>query len=407
MKTAEFALAIREDFPILKQKVHGNPLIYLDSAATSQKPQVVIDAMSRFYTEEYGTVHRGIYHLSSNATEKYNQVREKIAHFLNAATSNEIIFTRGTTDSINLIALAYSSFLTLEDEVLISEMEHHSNMVPWQILCEKTGATLKYIPINDRAELDMDAFRKLLTPRTKLVSIAYIANSTGTLNPIEEIIALSHQYGAQVFIDAAQSAAHLPLDVQALDVDYLAFSGHKAFGPTGVGILYGKYALLEMLPPIQGGGDMIETVTLEKTTFAKPPLKFEAGTPSIAEVIGLGTAIDYISHLGLENIHEWDQKLLAYATQKLTAIADLHIVGTSEKKGGIISFYIEGIHHLDIATFLDLQGIAIRSGHHCAQPLMKRFGLTGTNRISFAPFNTFEEIDILIEALHQAIQLLK
>lgn len=280
-------------------------------------------------------------------------------------------------------------------------------MVPWQILCEKTGATLKYIPINDRAELDMDAFRKLLTPRTKLVSIAYIANSTGTLNPIEEIIALSHQYGAQVFIDAAQSAAHLPLDVQALDVDYLAFSGHKAFGPTGVGILYGKYALLEMLPPIQGGGDMIETVTLEKTTFAKPPLKFEAGTPSIAEVIGLGTAIDYISHLGLENIHEWDQKLLAYATQKLTAIADLHIVGTSEKKGGIISFYIEGIHHLDIATFLDLQGIAIRSGHHCAQPLMKRFGLTGTNRISFAPFNTFEEIDILIEALHQAIQLLK
>lgn len=397
MKTSDFAQQVRSDFPILRQKVHGKPLIYLDSAATTQKPQSVIDAITHFYSHEYGTVHRGIYYLAANATEKYNGVREKIASFLNAKSANEIVFTSGTTQSINLIASNYKG-----QEVILSEMEHHSNIVPWQM----AGAKIKYIPVKDNAELDLEAFAKLLSPNTKLVAINHIANSTGTINPIEQIIEMAHTQGAKVLIDAAQSVSHIPIDLQTLDVDYLALSGHKAFGPTGIGVLYGKYELLNSLNPIEGGGDMIEEVTLEKTTFEKPPLKFEAGTPPIAQVIGLGAAIDYITSLGLENIQAWEHELLLYATEKLSAIPGLKIIGTAKQKSGIISFILEGIHHLDLATFLDLEGIAIRSGHHCAQPLLKRFGLTGTNRISFAPFNTFEEIDFLIEALHKTCKIL-
>lgn len=397
---------IQGDFPILKQKIHGKPLIYLDSAATSQKPQSVIDAISRFYANENGTVHRGVYNLSVSATEKYNAVREQVASFLNAKSSNEIVFTRGTTDSINLVARAYTSLLQENDEIIISEMEHHSNIVPWQMLCERTGAILKIIPVNDRAELDLAVFEQLLNRRTKLAAIAHVANSTGTINPIKTIIEMAHVHGAKVLVDAAQSASHFPLDVQALDVDFLAFSGHKAFGPTGIGVLYGKYDLLEKMDPSQGGGDMIELVTLQKTTFAKPPLRFEAGTPPIAQVIGLGAALDYIQKLGLENISAWEHELLEHATRRLLEIPGLRIIGTAEHKSGIISFVIEGVHHLDLATFLDLEGIAIRSGHHCAQPLLQRFGLAGTNRISFAPFNTMEEIDALIDALRTALKIL-
>lgn len=390
---------MKNDFPILKQK-----LIYLDSAATSQKPQMVIDAMNHFYSQEYATVHRGVYALSANATQKYNAVREKIAQFINAESTGEIVFTRGTTDSINLVALTYP--IGKNDEIIISEMEHHSNIVPWQMLCERTGAILKIIPVNDRAELDLSVFESLLNNRTKLVSIAHIANSTGTINPIETIIKMAHAHGAKVLIDAAQSAAHFPIDVQRLDADFLAFSGHKMFGPTGIGVLYGKYELLEKMTPLQGGGDMIEQVTLEKTTYAKPPLRFEAGTPSIAQVMGLGAAIDYIEQIGLEHIAQIEHQLLEYATAKLLEIPDLRIIGTAEQKAGIISFVIEGVHHLDLAVFLDLEGIAIRSGHHCSQPLMKRFGIPGTNRISFAPFNTLEEIDMLVSALQSTLKIL-
>jgi len=406
VKTLDFAKSVREDFPILKQKASDKPLIYLDSAATSQKPQTVIDALSHFYSAECGTVHRAIYSLAAAATEKYNNTRAQIARFIGAKDPNEIIFTKGTTDSINFLALAYQDILQEGDEIILSVMEHHSNIVPWQLLAEKKKVILRFIPINDRAELDLIAYAKLLSPRTKLVSVAHIANSTGTINPIAQIIEMAHAYGAKVLIDAAQSTAHIPLNVQELDVDFLALSGHKAFGPTGIGILYGKYNLLEELPPVQGGGDMIETVTLEKTTFAKPPLKFEAGTPPIAQVIGLSAALDYIESLGFENIQAHEHELLSYATEKLQKIPDLKIIGTAKEKSGIISFVIKGVHHLDLATLLNLEGIAVRSGHHCAQPLLAHFGLTGTNRISFAPFNTLDEIDALIEAIQKALKLL-
>lgn len=405
-KKSDFALQVREDFPILAQKVHGNPLIYLDSAATSQKPQAVIDTIAHFYAHECGTVHRAVYHLAAKATDKYNKVREKTAQFIGAAEAKEIVFTRGTTDSINLVANSLSHLLQEGDEIILSEMEHHSNIVPWQLLAERKGIILKFIPVNERAELDLKSFASLLSPQTKLVSIAHIANSTGTINPIAKIIAMAHEHGAQVLIDAAQSTAHIPLNVQEMDIDYLALSSHKAFGPTGIGILYGKYHLLEELPPMQGGGDMIESVTLHKTEFEKPPLKFEAGTPSIAAAVGFGAALDYIKTLGLSNIHIYEQQLLHYATEKLLQIPGLKIIGTAENKSSIISFVIDGIHHLDLGTFLDLEGIAIRTGHHCAQPLLQRFGLSGTCRISFAPFNTFDEIDLLISSLEKALQIL-
>jgi len=397
------AFCNRADFPMLQKEV-----IYFDSAATSLKPQVVIDAMNRFYTAEYGTVHRAVYSLAAHATAAYSQVREKARAFLNAEHYDEIIFTKGTTEAINLVAASYGRMILKPgDEVIISAMEHHSNIVPWQLVCQEKGAHLKIIPMNGRGELIMDEYAALLTSRTRIVSVAHVSNALGTLNPIEEIIALAHKKGAKVFIDGAQSAPHLLVDVQALDADFFAFSGHKAFGPTGIGILYGKRELLEMMPPYQGGGDMIETVTFEKTTFQKPPLKFEAGTPNIGSVMGLGAALDYISSLGRDNIAAYEQELLAYAMDKLQAIPHLKIIGTAAKKGPIISFVIDGIHPLDLGTLLDGRHIAVRTGHQCAQPVMQHFGISAAARLSFAPYNTLEEIDVFVEALEEIASLLR
>jgi cysteine desulfurase/selenocysteine lyase len=396
------------DFPLLKRKVHGKPLIYFDSAATSHKPFSVIEAIHTFYTEEYATVHRSVYATAQGATERYNAVREKVRAFLNAGSTCEIVFTSGTTEAINLVARSFGgAFLKPQDEVLISEMEHHSNIVPWQMICAEKGAILKVIPINDKGELILEAFEQLLTESTKIVSIAHIANATGTENPIRKIIKLAHSKGAKVMIDGAQAAPHMPVDVQELDVDFYAFSGHKAFGPTGIGVLYGKKQWLEAMPPYQGGGDMIKEVTFAKTTYQNPPLKFEAGTPKIAEVIGLGAAIDYIEALGRDKIVVWEQQLLKHATEELEKIEGLTIVGTAAKKGPIISFMIEGIHPLDLGSFLDLQGIALRTGHLCAQPALRHFGVTSLARISFAAYNTLEEIDQFILALNQVRAFLR
>lgn len=395
-------LCNRADFPMLQKEV-----IYFDSAATSLKPQTVIDAMDRFYTSEYGTVHRAVYRLAAHATAAYSQVREKVRAFLSAAHYDEIVFTKGTTEAINLVAASYGrTILNPGDEVIISAMEHHSNIVPWQLICQEKGAHLKIIPMNLQGELIIDAYEALLSPRTRIVSIAHISNALGTLNPIKEIIALAHEKGARVFIDGAQSAPHLPIDVQALDADFFAFSGHKAFGPTGIGILYGKRELLEMMPPYQGGGDMIETVSFEKTTFQKSPLKFEAGTPNIGSVMGLGAALDYISFLGRDNIAAYEQELLTYATAKLESIPHLKIIGTAAKKGPIISFVVDGVHPLDLGTFLDSRHIAIRTGHQCAQPVMQHFGVTAAARLSFAPYNTLEEVDVFVKALEEIVSFL-
>lgn len=374
--------------------MHGQPLIYLDSAATTQKPRCVIDAVTDFYQKEYGTVHRTVYELSTVATQKYEEARETVRFFLNAAAASEIIFTRGTTDAINLVAASFGRrFLQAGDEVLISEIEHHSNIVPWQLICQERGARLRVAPVDDRGVLLLDSFEQLLSERTKLVSIAHIANSIGTLHPLKEIIRVAHAKGAKVLIDGAQSAGHLPVDVQELDADFFAFSGHKVFGPTGVGVLYGKRALLEEMPPYQGGGDMVDRVSFSGTTFQQPPLKFEAGTPMIAEVIGLAEALKFILSLGREKIAAWEHALLERATQKLQEIPGLRLIGTAPQKGAILSFVLEGIHPLDIGTLLDLRGVAVRTGHHCAQPTMQRFGVPATVRASFAPYNTPEEID--------------
>jgi cysteine desulfurase/selenocysteine lyase len=394
----------RADFPIFR-----NPsLIYFDTAATAQKPQSVIDAMTQFYTSEYGTVHRAVYQLAAGATQQYNAVREKVAAFLGARFSDEIIFTRGTTEAINLVACAFGrTHLRAGDEVIISETEHHSNIVPWQMICAERGAHLKVIPVNDRSELLLEEYDKLLTGRTKIVSIAHMANATGTIHPIAEIIRRAHKKGAVVMIDGAQSAPHLPVNVHELDADFYAFSGHKAFGPTGVGVLYAKRELLKTLPPIQGGGDMIRQVTFEKTTYQEPPLRFEAGTPMIAEVIGLGAALDYIESLGRTEIAKWEHELLAYATGRMLEIEGLKIIGTAANKGPIISFAIEGVHPLDLGTLLDLQGIALRTGHLCAQPALKRFGLSEVSRISFGPYNTLEEVDLFITTLKRLLPKLR
>lgn len=392
---------MKKDFPIFKNK----QLTYLDSAATTQKPQLVIDAIRRFYEEEYGTVHRAVYSLAARATEKYNLVREKVQHFIHAQEKEEIVFTKSTTEAINLVAAVFP--FAPGDEILISEMEHHSNIVPWQLACARTGARLKVIPISDTGEILLDAYKKLLSPRTKLVSVAHISNVLGTLNPISEMAALAHAHGAKILVDGAQSIAHLAVDVQKLDVDFFVFSGHKAYGPTGIGVLYGKKELLEKLPPYQGGGDMVETVTFEKTTYQKPPLKFEAGTPMIAEVIGLGAALDYLNQTGLTFIAAKEHELLKEATQKLLEIPGLRILGTAPNKGAIISFVIEGVHPLDLGTLLDLRGIAVRTGHHCAQPLLRRFGLTAATRVSFGVYNSSEDIKALIQALKEILPLLK
>lgn len=398
----------REDFPMLKKSMHGKPLVYFDSAATAQKPQAVIDAIEQFYRDQYGTVHRAVYELSVHATQSYQEIRKKIANFLNAAKPEEIIFTRGTTESINLVAYSFGkAFIHPGDEVIISEMEHHSNIVPWQILCEDRKAQLKVVPMNDKGELILDELSALLSDKTKIVSIAHVANSLGTINPIKKIAAMVHDAGAKLFVDGAQSAPHMSIDVQDLDADFFVFSGHKLYGPTGIGILYGKEALLEEMPPYQGGGDMIEKVTFPKTTYNTLPLKFEAGTPMIAEVIGLGTAVDYVIHIGVEDICRWEHELLNYATEALSQIEGLRIIGTAEKKGAIISFFVDGVHPLDIGTMLDLRGIAIRTGHHCAQPTMQHFNIPATARASFGLYNSKAEIDRFINALHDVVKMLK
>ncbi|OGN63618.1 MAG: cysteine sulfinate desulfinase [Chlamydiae bacterium RIFCSPHIGHO2_12_FULL_49_32] len=398
---------VRSHFPMLKKTMHGKPLIYLDSAATALKPQVVIDAVQRYYTEEFGTVHRAVYELAGKATERYESVRKQVGQFLNAASSEEIIFTKGTTDAINLVAQTYGkAFLQAGDEIILSVLEHHSNIVPWQLLAKENGAVLKVIPCDERGVLLLDEYDGLLSERTKLVSVAHISNSLGTLHPVKEIILRAHARGVPVFIDGAQAVPHMEVDVQELDADFYAFSGHKAFGPTGVGVLYGKRKMLEKLPPYQGGGDMIERVFFEESTFQKPPLRFEAGTPPIAQVMGLGAALSFIESIGRGRIAAWEKALLEYATEKLLQIDGLSIVGTAPEKGAILSFVVKEIHPLDLGTLLDLKGVAVRTGHHCAQPALRRFSLPATTRASFAPYTTFEEIDNFIAALKEAILLL-
>lgn len=399
---------VRRDFPMMRKNMSGKPLIYFDSAATTQKPHCVIDALNRFYSEEYATVHRAVYEIAAKATEGYAAVRTKVQQFIGAKEEEEIVFTRGTTDALNLVAYSLGErFIDEGDEIIISVMEHHSNIVPWQLLAGRKGARLRWIPIDQNGELDLEAFKRLLSPRTKIVSIAHISNATGTINPVEEIITLAHSVGAKVVIDGAQAAAHLSLNVAELGCDFYAFSGHKIYGPTGIGVLYGKRALLEEMPPYQGGGDMIDQVTTEGTTFQSAPLKFEAGTPMIAEVIGLGAAIDYLTSLGLDEIALWEQKLLKRATQRLEGIANIKLVGTAPEKGPIITFTVDGLHALDLGTLLSLKGVAIRTGHLCAQPTLKHFGVSSLARISFGLYNTFEEIDASIQALKESMLLLQ
>lgn len=391
---------IRDDFPMLKKTMRGHPLIYLDSAATSQKPQAVIDAITDFYQNNYGTVHRAVYELASYATEAYQQVREVCRQFLNAAKVEEIIFTRGTTESINLVAYSFGkAFVHAGDEIIISALEHHSNIVPWQILCQDRGAVLKVIPVNDAGELDLDAYARLLSHKTRLVAVAHASNALGTIHPIKKIVSMAHAAGAKVLVDGAQSAPSMPVDVQDINADFYVFSGHKVCGPTGVGVLYGREEILNAMPPYQGGGDMIDKVTFECTTYNELPLKFEAGTPMIAEVIGLGAALEYLMQIGMENIYLWKSRLLQEATTLIQEIPGVKIIGQAADKVGIVSFVVEGVHHLDIGTLLDLKGIAIRTGHHCAQPAMARYGITGTSRASLFFYNTLEEIHHFKESL--------
>ncbi len=394
---------IRQDFPLLHQEVNGKPLAYLDNAATSQKPTQVIEALDKYYKEDNANIHRGVHTLSERATIDYEQAREKVRSFINANSEKEIIFVRGATEGINLIAQSYGrNKLKTGDEIIISEMEHHSNIVPWQLLCEQTGAILKIIPINDSGELILEEFEKLLSSKTKLVSIAHISNALGTINPIQTIIDRAHEHNAVVIIDGAQATPHTIVDVQALDCDFYVFSGHKLFGPTGIGVLYGKAHLLEAMPPWQGGGDMIKMVSFEKTLYNDLPYKFEAGTPHIAGVIGLGAAIDYVSTTGLEAIAAYEHELLEYATEKTLEVKGLRLIGTAQQKTSILSFVIDSIHPHDIGTILDHEGIAIRTGHHCAMPVMTHFNVPATARASFAFYNTFEEVDRLIQALGKA-----
>jgi cysteine desulfurase / selenocysteine lyase len=398
---------IREDFPILHQRVNGKPLIYLDSAATAQKPQVVIDAVSRFYAFQNANIHRGVHRLSEQATAAYDAVREKTARFLNAGSSSEVIFTRGTTDSINLVAQSYGrSLLRAGDEILITGMEHHSNIVPWQLVAEQTGAVLRAVPITDAGELDLESFERLLGERTRLVSIVHLSNALGTINPVKDMIAAAHDRGVPVLVDGAQSAPHLGVDVQDLGCDFFAFSGHKIYGPTGVGVLYGKASLLDRMPPYQGGGDMIASVTLERSTWAPVPAKFEAGTPMIAEVIGLGAALDYVTEIGQQRMAEWEHQLLSTATERLRGIPGIRFIGTAREKASVLGFVLEGVHPHDVGTILDDEGIAIRAGHHCAQPVMQHFGIPGTARISFAVYNTMSEIETVAAALCRVTKML-
>lgn len=400
---------IRKDFPLLDEKVRGKQnLIYFDNAASTQKPRCVIDALSNYYTHLNANVHRGVHWLSGKATDEFELARQRVQQFINAPHSEDIIFTRGTTESINLLAESLSkSFLSEGDEVIITEMEHHSNIVPWHIARDKYHFTLKYIPITDKGELNLDVFLQILSPKTKLVSLAHISNTLGTVNPIKEIISLCHKNKTMVIVDGAQSIAHLDIDVQDMDCDFYCFSGHKVYAPMGIGVLYGKKEHLEKMYPYQGGGEMIKEVSMEQTVFNDVPFRFEAGTPSVADTIGLGVALEYIKQIGIKDIIEYEDRLMDYATERLQAIEGVRIFGNSENKSSCISFLVEGIHHLDLGTMLDMQGVAIRTGHHCAEPVMRRYGIEGTDRISFALYNTIEEIDNFIICLKKAISMLK
>jgi cysteine desulfurase/selenocysteine lyase len=391
---------IREDFPVLKQTIHGKPLVYLDSAATAQKPTVVIDAIRHFHEVDCANIHRGVHELSQRSTAAYEETRVKARHFLNSKTTDELIFVRGTTEGINLVASSWGGKNVKEgDEIVISAMEHHSNIVPWQMLCEAKGAKLRVIPMNDRGELILEEYQKLLNPRTRMVAVTHVSNALGTINPVKEIVAMAHRAGAVTLIDGAQAAPHIHVDVQDLDADFYTMSGHKVVGPTGIGILYGKAALLNAMPPYQGGGDMIKVVTFEKTTYADLPYKFEAGTPNIAGGIGLGAAFDYVNRIGLDKIAAYEHELLLYGTEALSRIPGLRIIGTAREKAAVLSFVMEGIHPHDIGTVLDRQGIAVRTGHHCAQPVMDWFKVTATTRASLAFYNTAAEIDALVAGL--------
>jgi cysteine desulfurase/selenocysteine lyase len=395
---------VRADFPILSRTVRaGRPLVYLDNAATSQKPRQVIDAISRFYGRDNANIHRGLHYLSEHATAAFDAAREKVARFLGAGSAREIVFTRGTTEAINLVAQSWArTNLRPGDEILVTAMEHHANLVPWQLVCEQTGAAFRAVPITDRGELDLDAFERMMTDRTRLLAVGHVSNALGTVNPVRELAARAHARGALVLVDGAQSAPHLRVDVAELGCDFFACSAHKLFGPTGVGVLYGRTAILDAMPPWQAGGDMIERVTLERSTWASPPARFEAGTPPIAEVIGLAAAIDYVEMVGRDAIAQWEGELLARATDLVGALPGVRLIGTAREKAGVLSFVMEGIHPHDVGTVLDDEGVAVRAGHHCAQPVMQRFGIPATVRASFAFYNTTSEIDALVRGVERA-----
>jgi len=396
------------EFPILRQEVHGKPLVYLDNAATSQKPACVIEAISNFYSTCNANVHRGVHSLSERATEQFELAREKVRRFINAPRVEEIVFVRGTTEAINLVAQGFGrSRIRAGDEILVSCLEHHSNIVPWQLLCESTGAVLKVAPINDAGELVLDELEALLGPKTRLVALAHVSNALGTVNPARQLVAMAHARQVPVLLDGAQAVPHMPVDVAALDCDFYAFSGHKMFGPMGIGVLFGKRDWLESMPPYQGGGDMILSVTFEKTIYNRLPYKFEAGTPDVAAAVGLGRAIDYLSELGMERVASQERELLGYATRALAAIPGLRLIGTAREKASVISFVLDDIHPHDVGTVLDQEGIAIRTGHHCAQPLMERFGLDATARASFAFYNTREDVDRLVDGLAKVKELFR
>jgi cysteine desulfurase/selenocysteine lyase len=391
---------LRQDFPILSQRVRGKPLVYLDNAATSQKPRRVIDAVSRFYGSENANIHRGVHYLSEQATVAYDAVRGRVARLINAAMPSEIVFTRGTTEGINLVAQSWArGRLHPGDEILITEMEHHSNIVPWHLVASQTGAVVRAVPVTEAGELDLTAFDRLLTDRTRILAVTHVSNALGTINPVRWMVARAREREVVTVVDGAQSMPHLPIDVQSLGCDFFAFSGHKVLGPTGVGVLYGRAERLEAMPPWQGGGDMIETVTLERSTFAPPPARFEAGTPMIAEVIGLGAAMEYLEEVGHAGIGAWEEELLGYATERVRELEGVRLIGTAREKAAVLSFVVEGVHPHDVGAVLDDDGIAIRAGHHCAQPLMRRFGVPATARASFAFYNTRDEVDALVRSL--------
>lgn len=398
----------RSDFPALQQQVHGKPLVYLDNAATTQKPKTVIDTIAHYYTQDYANVHRGVHYLSDQATHAFELAREKVRAFINARDHREIVFVRGTTEAINLAAQTFGRMRVKSgDEILITEMEHHSNIVPWQLLCEQTGAVLKVVPVTDTGELKLDEFERMLGDRTRIVAVTHMSNALGTINPIKQIIETAHAYDVPVLVDGAQAAPHVAIDVQALDCDFYAFSGHKLYGPTGIGILYGKAKWLEAMPPYQGGGEMIRQVTFEKSTYAEFPQKFEAGTPHIVGAIGIGAAIDYVTGIGIDHISRLENDLLEYANGVISEIPGVRIIGTAPHKGGILSFVMQDAHPHDIGTILDHEGIAVRAGHHCVMPLMRRYGIPATARASFGLYNTREEVDVLVQGIYKIKEVFK